>query len=237
MELEKEWQLYTISSLPCEILENILDKVPTKNMAALTCKTWHAILRRIRPRIDGYYFDNWEEYKYKDDLILCGVPNDGEWVKKSINEMSVRLLFRDASRVCISKILQKHPNFLNGSTMILYRIVIMFDRDDVLDWLSMNYDIIEFIRSLNCSNACDLAAKYGSLKCLQWLRTRNHPFSWSVSTSANALRSEHAHVLDWLLSQNPPCPISPHYVQLEIPNISSENLVEIVRILTKHNIL
>ena len=41
---------------------------------------------------------------------------------------------------------------------------------------------------------------------LKWLRSQDPPCPWNEETCANAVNSEHLHILKWLRSQNPPCP-------------------------------
>jgi uncharacterized protein YabN with tetrapyrrole methylase and pyrophosphatase domain len=41
---------------------------------------------------------------------------------------------------------------------------------------------------------------------LQWLRSQNPPCPWDKFASSSAVERGHLHILQWLRSQNPPCP-------------------------------
>ncbi|KAK9834797.1 hypothetical protein WJX74_010855 [Apatococcus lobatus] len=76
-------------------------------------------------------------------------------------------------------------------------------------------DSLKWLRALCQSFPRDTAlmksaAQHGHLKILQFLRSGPHPASWDEEVTASA--SPHADCLVWLLSQEPPCPFSPHIV-------------------------
>ena len=47
---------------------------------------------------------------------------------------------------------------------------------------------------------------YGSIEVMQWLRSQDPPCPWDEHTCSVAAGQGHLHVLHWLRSQNPPCP-------------------------------
>ena len=53
-------------------------------------------------------------------------------------------------------------------------------------------------------NGCALAAKYGNLEALQWLRS--HDCRWDSDVCTEAAAGGHLHILHWARSQSPPCP-------------------------------
>jgi hypothetical protein len=53
---------------------------------------------------------------------------------------------------------------------------------------------------------CSTASLNGHLHVLQWLRSQDPPCPWGSDTCARAARNAHLHVLQWLRSQDPPCP-------------------------------
>ena len=55
---------------------------------------------------------------------------------------------------------------------------------------------------------CRSAAERGNLKLLQALRGLQPPCPWDSSVSQAALHCPHPQVLQWMLDQVPPCPIS-----------------------------
>lgn len=75
-----------------------------------------------------------------------------------------------------------------------------------------------YLRSLSppCSwneNSCAVAAYYGRLNILQWLRDPNpskgkHCCPWDARTCANAADGGHLDLLQWARAQEPPCPWS-----------------------------
>ena len=56
---------------------------------------------------------------------------------------------------------------------------------------------------------CSAAAAGGQLTVLQWLRSQDPPCPWDERTCYAAARSGHLTVLQWLRSQDPPCPWDP----------------------------
>ncbi len=57
-----------------------------------------------------------------------------------------------------------------------------------------------------CTCLCSLAAGNGHLDLLQWLRSQNPPCPWDNYTCSGAASIGHLNVLAWLRSQDPPCP-------------------------------
>jgi len=56
------------------------------------------------------------------------------------------------------------------------------------------------------AETCKAAAEGGQLDVLEWLRSQDPPCPWSVETCQYAALNGHLDVLKWLRSQNPPCP-------------------------------
>ena len=52
----------------------------------------------------------------------------------------------------------------------------------------------------------NLTAKYGCLESVKILRARSRPCPWHETICMNAAEGGHLHVLQWLRSQDPPCP-------------------------------
>jgi hypothetical protein len=63
-----------------------------------------------------------------------------------------------------------------------------------------------FINYVQSKNKCFFAVQKGNLEILQWVRSQDPPCPWDEYTCANAARYGHLDVLQWLRSQNPPCP-------------------------------
>jgi hypothetical protein len=51
-----------------------------------------------------------------------------------------------------------------------------------------------------------VAAEYGQLEILQWLRAQIPPCPWSTWTCVSAAKRGHLEMLQWLRAQDPPCP-------------------------------
>ena len=68
-----------------------------------------------------------------------------------------------------------------------------------------DHAIGEYKRLCN-SEMCNVAASYGHLDVLKWLRSQDPPCPWSDLTCSLAAANGHLHVLKWLRSQDPPCP-------------------------------
>jgi hypothetical protein len=50
------------------------------------------------------------------------------------------------------------------------------------------------------------ASAGGSLEVLQWLRSQNPPCPWNAGVCSGAAENGQMHVLRWLRAQDPPCP-------------------------------
>jgi hypothetical protein len=107
------------------------------------------------------------------------------------------------------------------------------DVDLSLDDL-VRLDLVEiFYFKILHSNLCRIAARYGKIDTLIWLRKQNPPYSWDATTCNNAIKfnqfktlkwlrkhkcpwnsesceiaasTENLKILIWLRKQNPPCP-------------------------------
>jgi len=70
---------------------------------------------------------------------------------------------------------------------------------NILEWIDRNAPHPKWSSSL-----CATAARRGDLEMLKWLRARGS--FWDIWTVGEAQMHGHAHVLEWLADQDPPCP-------------------------------
>ena len=66
---------------------------------------------------------------------------------------------------------------------------------------------LEFLVSQGChlrSNSCLIAAGYGKLNILQWLRLGEHPCVWDRSVIQAAIARGHLNILQWICNQEDP---------------------------------
>jgi hypothetical protein len=69
----------------------------------------------------------------------------------------------------------------------------------------VNLDLVkQFYNEIPHDNLCDIAAKYGKIETLQWLRTRYPPCPWGTKTCVTAVKYRHIETLKWLKLQK--CP-------------------------------
>lgn len=61
-------------------------------------------------------------------------------------------------------------------------------------------------KSLLTEDLCMIASENGQLHALQWLRSQDPPCPWDEDTCSNAARNGHLNVLQWVRSQVPQCP-------------------------------
>ena len=78
---------------------------------------------------------------------------------------------------------------------------------EYLKFMGYKFDVeLQVRRCKNTWNACDGAARGGSLEALEFLRGLDPPCHWDESTSCDAARIGNLDVLKWARSQDPPCP-------------------------------
>jgi hypothetical protein len=63
-------------------------------------------------------------------------------------------------------------------------------------------DLIEyFYNQIPHDNLCEIAAKYGKIETLEWLRSQDPPCPWDENTCVAAAKYGHLETLKWLISQ------------------------------------
>ena len=72
-------------------------------------------------------------------------------------------------------------------------------------------NIIKWLRSQNppcpwSHETCTVAASYGQLEVLKWLRAQDPPCPWSSDLFTSVVQTCNIGMLQWLITQNPPCP-------------------------------
>ena len=72
-------------------------------------------------------------------------------------------------------------------------------------------NIIKWLRAQNppcpwSDETCCIAASHGQLEVLQWLRAQDPPCPWSPDVFTGVVLSCNILILQWLITQNPPCP-------------------------------
>ncbi len=90
--------------------------------------------------------------------------------------------------------------------------VIVNGKLDELKWLTVNYDVmLNFCGEIECNKTffncfVDAACWSGQLHVVQWLRSQDPPCPWNDETCSSAAENGHIHILQWLRTQDPPCP-------------------------------
>ncbi len=56
------------------------------------------------------------------------------------------------------------------------------------------------------NSLCDVTSAFGHVHILQWLRSQDPPCPWNENTCSFAAGNGHLHLLQWLRSLDPPCP-------------------------------
>ena len=72
------------------------------------------------------------------------------------------------------------------------------------------------------ARACAEAASNGQLETLQWMRSQDPPCPWDERTCSEAARYGRLSTLQWLRSQDPPCPWDPDVCFDGISDVSDE---------------
>ena len=66
---------------------------------------------------------------------------------------------------------------------------------------------------------CDVAARYGFLEGMKWLRHPDQNCAWGPFTLMAAAQNNHLHLIQWARSQDPPCPWDDNVCSAAVSNL------------------
>ena len=104
-------------------------------------------------------------------------------------------------------------NKLKMGVKIEYNIIDKLSEYE-LSLIAAKYGYLNIIKWLRAQNppcpwsheTCSVAASHGQFEVLQWLRTQDPPCPWSPDVFNGVVLSCNIEMLQWLITQNPPCP-------------------------------